>query len=331
MQKYICSLCNYESNDKSNFRKHKKSTKHATLNDQLSKLDIDDSKMDKELPPKFNCKCGKVFKYASGLSKHKKKCDKIEMINILEAKADKINKLETKVKQMEKKLNETTKQANNNNNTINVSVKNYIQQNYSDAPHLIQLSDYSPLEKQYERKNEDEDDDEKCDLATILRYHYKNKQLHCYLGNFIIKNYKKNDPKKQSIWNSDIARLTYIIKELLANKKSCWIHDPKGIKTKNYIIDPLLNHVRYYCLTYLENNEFDKSKKNDIDYCHDTTDLLATLWNIAELIRRGELADDIIKYMAPFFHLNRDDDKLEYDAMKEGNNFLDDVIEIADV
>jgi len=81
----------------------------------------------------------------------------------------------------------------------------------------------------------------------------------------------------------------------------------------------------------LENNEFDKSKKNDIDYCHDTTDLLATLWNIAELIRRGELADDIIKYMAPFFHLNRDDDKLEYDAMKEGNNFLDDVIEIADV
>ena len=304
MKKFECTICNYETYDKSNFRKHKKTTRHLKLsiNDNL-----DNSNDNSEVPPKYNCKCGRKFMYASGLSRHKKNCyginidDKVNMldkINMLEAQLKDYNKFKAEFNYMKKQLYEaktTTKQVNN---TINISVKNYIQQNYSDAPQLLKLNDYTML------KHQDEDDE--YDFANILKYHYINKDLHSYLGDFIIKQYKKEDPSKQSIWNSDVSRLTYIIKELLANKKTCWNHDPKGTKTKNYIITPLLNYVHDYCVNYM--NDFDI--ETDENY---NNSILNILGNIIKLIGDGELANDIVKYIAPYFKLDKDDGKIEYD------------------
>ena len=56
MAKYICKLCNYSTKRKHDYNKHLKTKKHINSN----KI--------------FICECGKVYKYNSGLSKHKNKC-----------------------------------------------------------------------------------------------------------------------------------------------------------------------------------------------------------------------------------------------------------------
>jgi len=57
---YKCEICNYESNDKSNYNRHLKSSTH------IIKMNSDKHKK------VFDCKCGKKFAYLSGLSRHKK-------------------------------------------------------------------------------------------------------------------------------------------------------------------------------------------------------------------------------------------------------------------
>ena len=79
-----------------------------------------------------------------------------------------------------------------------------------NAPPLKKLNNYDAVE------NYDEDDDSTL-IQKLVNYQNQN-LLDQFLGDFIILFYKKEDPAKQSLWSSDVARLTYIIKELLANK-----------------------------------------------------------------------------------------------------------------
>ena len=57
MAKYVCKLCNYSTKRKYDYKKHLKTKKHINMNKT------------------FNCQCGKVYKYRSGLSKHKIRCE----------------------------------------------------------------------------------------------------------------------------------------------------------------------------------------------------------------------------------------------------------------
>ena len=166
MKKFMCNPCNYETNDKSNYRKHKKSNKHLELsfsdNNNLKNISENDNE---KVPGKFDCTCGRKFSYASGLSRHKKECDGINMadeIKMLKAELKDFKMVKAELKDVKKQLNEVTKASLTKqvNNTFNISVKNYIQQNYAEAPHLLKLKDYSLLEKQ--------DEDEEYDFANIL-------------------------------------------------------------------------------------------------------------------------------------------------------------------
>ena len=67
-KKFYCKKCDYSSNRESQWRRHLSTTKH--------KMDNMDNTLDNVKSTKrcFECACGKVYKYNSGLSKHKKKC-----------------------------------------------------------------------------------------------------------------------------------------------------------------------------------------------------------------------------------------------------------------
>jgi hypothetical protein len=67
----------------------------------------------------------------------------------------------------------------------------------------------------------------------------KEKKLIPYLGDIIIKYYKKENPKDQSIWNSDTTRLNYLIRELIDTELT-WTCDKAGLKVNEFIIIPLL-------------------------------------------------------------------------------------------
>ena len=69
-KKYYCEKCDFTSRNKKDFRRHLTTRKH--------KMDNKDKKRITPKNPNNNCYqctvCGKKYKYASGLSKHKKKC-----------------------------------------------------------------------------------------------------------------------------------------------------------------------------------------------------------------------------------------------------------------
>ena len=62
---FICDKCNFITSNKKDYKRHILTPKHINNNN------------DNENSPKtpfYPCLCGKEYKYASGLSAHKKKC-----------------------------------------------------------------------------------------------------------------------------------------------------------------------------------------------------------------------------------------------------------------
>jgi len=63
--KFICTICNYNTSRKSQFERHLLTAKH--------KWNLNDSK---NVPKEMNniCSCGKIYKFDTGYYRHKKKC-----------------------------------------------------------------------------------------------------------------------------------------------------------------------------------------------------------------------------------------------------------------
>jgi len=221
---YECNKCNYKTYDKSNFNKHMKSIKHR----QKSISVVEIAPQDTNDVSKILCSyCKMSFSRKSSLTRHQKVCV---------GKQIEIEKLKVELECM-KSENKELKQyiKNTKPTTYNISVKKLVQQNYPDAPHLAMLENYGVI-----HENED------IDFTRDLIYFYKKNKLNAYLGDIIIKYYKKEDPKDQSLWSTDSSRLKYIIKELIASKKSMWSEDDKGLKINKYIIKPLLKYIHEY-------------------------------------------------------------------------------------
>ena len=272
MSKYECKLCNYITKEKSNLNRHYKSLKHlsnvsentnikSNTKQKASNIIMDSiwipygSHMDheiKEIKQKvYLCNyCNDSFSGANNLARHKKSCGvKKETEREYEIKFREMqNKIDMLEKSNEHQLEETKYYKNLLNEAgglVNKSVSalTYVVNNYDGAPAIktITIQDIDTF-----------DNTEQKIVETVLS-HYKHKTLSKYLGDIILKLYKKDDPKSQSIWNTDDNRLTYLIKELLNNKSSNWIVDKKGIKTQIYLIDPLLAHIKSLLVSYQTN------------------------------------------------------------------------------
>ena len=135
---------------------------------------------------------------------------------------------------------------------------------------------------------------------------YEKNTLDRYLGKIIIKTYKKKNPKKQSIWSSDTSRLTYVVRELFANKKIDWTIDKKGVKAKNYIINPLLKHIKQLLQEYIK--IYSITERDEIDMRDYAPKLhkMNKMTQIMQSIDNGKLAENVLNHIAPEFYLNKD-------------------------
>ena len=311
---YTCELCNYKTDNKSNLNRHLKSKLHEEKSGEMDDSDLVVSKTPQNSSDHTNnliCPfCKMTFSRSSNLTRHKQKCTDKNME--IREKDKEIQLLKHHIEQLNQMIQNNKPISNNShsNNTYNISVKNYIQQNYPDAPPLQKLNDYSLL------------DDDISHLTDNLVYNFNHKQLDKYVGEFLVKYYKKEDSTQQSIWNSDVSRITYLIKELLGNKKSIWNHDYKGVKTKEYIITPLLKYIKDYIHEYL-NTDF----KADLytysqQECEKFVQKQLTLGFILQYIDTN-LADDVVKYIAPKFKLK----KLNNENFANNDQSRDDLIE----
>ncbi|ARF08938.1 hypothetical protein Catovirus_1_988 [Catovirus CTV1] len=366
--KFVCSLCNYSTNDQANFNKHKKSKKHVEKSNKVMKSTSPDSLLTPEglskdshrlhinnnsnsLPnDKINTKsykcpnCEIYFSKSCNLSRHLKNCN-IKNIKSIEKEFEekiKENQYQNKLKLLEEKLNSYEIEKSNLQSKYNileskcnllenendfhkqlinaaggmlqksVNTMTFLLLNYDNAPLLKQLPDYSMLSKDTETL-----------IKELIHYHNKG-TFDKFIGDFIVKQYKKNDPELQALWSSDTERLNYFIRELVKHKdsvnndanntplksslsddKAKWIMDKKGIKVSNYIIEPLLDYIQKIGMDYI--NTVGKNIDNMKPPQHNkaVNDMLA----IGEIncgIKNKSLAKGINKYIAPHFYLNKD-------------------------
>ena len=122
---FTCEYCDFKCTKKSNYLCHIKTKKH---ND--NKMITNDNKLQQK-NAECICKCGNVYKYMSGLSRHKKQCSFIDKINKEIPQIIESNVITTELIMELIKDNKEMKQiisdlVSDQNNTINTLIKNGI-------------------------------------------------------------------------------------------------------------------------------------------------------------------------------------------------------------
>jgi len=321
--KFTCETCNYSTDTKFCYQKHLTTKKHQ---ENENKEKISTFEHTSQIPStvfKTSNKihkciyCAEIFSNSSSLTRHKKICpekDNNEMkykheIELLNAQVQKFSSLYEQEKQSKQNLEKDNKYLKTLVNSAGLIIKtsvstlNYITTNYKDAPILKALNDYSAIE--YEENNDE------FNLMDTLILHHDNGTLDRYIGDFIIKTYKKEDPTQQSIWNSDSARLTYVIREII-NKNPEWKTDKKGVSTKKYIIDPLLKYINKIVGEYIcDNADLSPYSCEPRWKLKIQIDKLNSAAKIRYNINNKFLVADVLKYIAPHFYLNKTDQLIE--------------------
>lgn len=264
--KFICVKCNYSTNSKKDYNKHCTTKKHKKSHNKEKNIEIVD----------FPCPyCGKIYKFRSGVSRHKKKC---KYINIKTVEKDNIdtklslkdNKLSSSKKEIltdlfqeqQKQMNETInllkesiktnanmipKIGNNNNNTISINL--FLNQECKNA---MNLTDFI---EQLQVSLEDLD-------------YSKNNGFVAGVTNIFTKQLKDMDPKDRPIHCSDSKRLQFYIKD-----------DDKWAKDNNsHKIDQTINNIKLkqtYKLTEWE--KLHPNYQNSPELLHEWQMMLASM------------------------------------------------------
>jgi hypothetical protein len=75
---FYCKNCDYSTSKKSSYDKHLLTSKHTNV---AQKIHVDAEKCPIVALNSYKCSCDKIFKYHSGLWRHKKLCDQIQQHN----------------------------------------------------------------------------------------------------------------------------------------------------------------------------------------------------------------------------------------------------------
>ncbi len=292
MTLYECIYCLKNFKKKSNYSDHIKTLKHNEiilnkLND-LKKQNIELHKENILLKTENIYKSKELENYKNSIEKLNKDNDsvKLEKIELL----SKFNEQQNEV------LNKIL--DSNNNNRIekydkNVSSLTYANTHFSNAPPLFKIDNFRINDYDYNIKEEKEK------LLNIIMNYHENKILHKLLGDHIIKFYKKTDQTQQSFHSTDCSRLTYIVKELIEDVNK-WIQDKNGIIISNKIIKPLIDK----CVELLM--EFQTKLTQELIIDMDKIDKrIYSILDIISSIDKGELADEVNKYIAPYFTVTK--------------------------
>lgn len=255
--KYTCNWCNFASNDSGAWCRHKKSIKHQ----KSENLYI-------EKQEKFN------LKESDEIKQLKDTINTIEKGNLQKLLEEQKNNYENQIKQlkkfyddqkitMEKTIDRYEDQVKHYRQIIDgvggivkksMSTISYLIENYNQAPQLTKLSDYSVIITQSEEK-----------FVKELIYYKKKDQLHKYLGNFIIKMYKKKNPKDQSIWNTDCDRLSYLIRDMMCTSNNIILEEIDELEDiKELDSSDEINQIKINTLNKKSNKTNNKQKNKSI-------------------------------------------------------------------
>jgi len=327
---YYCEFCNYSTENQGNFSHHKKTKKHIknldinNLNKTTCSINsiyvANNATSNEEKTTYFQCKnCEKKFKHHSSFYRHNKNCiienDTIKNLQlqlILEKKEKEfIEKMEKDKSELLKEKTELLNNFMNNANillnkatdntkitaqviqNVSMSALKYANEKFTEAPALLPIENFSINDLKINSK------EDRAQLVETLIYNAKNKSLDKLLGNHIIKYYKKQDPKEQTFHTTDCSRLNYIVRELIENAL-IWSIDKNGIKICSSIIKPLIEK----CMEILLDHQKELLKELGRGNLNKQKDIEIII-ELLILIDKGSLENDINKYIAPYFNLEK--------------------------
>ena len=227
---FCCKKCGFTSRNKKDYTRHLSTTKHKMDN-------MDNTKSNAKNPRRvFECVCGKIYKYNSGLSKHRKKCaltSKEENIKNMESttassstavSAEMLNKLVEQNNTLMEKVIELSKDrqvinyqnCGNKKMTINVFLN-------QECKNAMNLTDFV--------------ENVKVSLEDL-----KYTQEHGYIkgiSNIFAKNLQDLDPKERPIHCSDKKRLQFYVKE-----EDKWEKDMANAKINKTIEDITIKQIK---------------------------------------------------------------------------------------
>jgi len=230
-KKFCCKKCGFTSRNKKDYTRHLLTAKH--------RMDNMDNIADNKKNPRreFECNCGKVYKYNSGLSKHKKRClqppdpNKNIKLGISPTSqsngaisAEMLNKLVEQNNTLIEKVIELSKDrqiinyenCGNKKMTINV----FLNQECNNAMNLTDFVDNVKVSLE--------------DLNYTTEHGYIKG-----ISNIFVKNLQHLDPKERPIHCSDKKRLQFYVRE--ENK---WKKDMTNAKINKTIEDITVKQIK---------------------------------------------------------------------------------------
>ena len=335
---YFCNACNYKTSYSGNFTNHKKTQKHLHLlalkkecadPTTIAEISLELAQISSKLASNANenysfeniqcVYCKSSFKHKSSLSRHKKTCKITEKdFNIEKEKEYKLKlelaEKETAIfKKLEKEKSDMLNNFMNNANillnkaqdnakistqviqNVSMSAIKYANEKFKNTPALAPLNNFNINNLDFDNDNEKD----KKQLIEVLIYNVKQKSLDKLLGDHIISNYKKDNPADQVFHATDCSRLNYIVRELIENELT-WSIDKNGIKICSSIIKPLIKICSSLLLEHQKTllqimNNGDYSKQYEVEI----------IINLIMSIDSGLLENEINKYIAPYFNLDK--------------------------
>ena len=135
----------------------------------------------------------------------------------------------------------------------------------------------------------------------------QNGSLYKFIGNFIIKKYKKKDIMEQSMFSTDSSRSNFIYSALDKDNKAVWKKDPKGLKIGSITLD----NVSMYIQDIIGEEQLKMVKTLGKLSKHEVlklSDVISTCNKINRRIRHNnELKNKIVAYLSANFGLDERD------------------------
>ena len=301
---HICDICEYKTDRQLNYAKHLETKKHK-VNVILASKKSD--MLIKQNPCDY-CKIN--FKNDKSLIKHIKLCLKnpnnklCQYCNqVFNKENNYLNHIEictqNKILELENKIEEMKKYSLNNSNRTNNSITTYNCLNlyFNDAPEIKQIDNFNIYNKKALNA------DGQLKFLDELIYYNEHKMLPKFIGDHIIKIYKKDNIEDQSVWNSDTARLNYMIKKAFENG---WCADKKGTKFVKIGIEPLLKFIESDVneqIRLLAIKSRDGNLSNIQSYAMNKK--CEKLNEVITKIQSSKLSNEILIYISPHFHINK--------------------------
>jgi hypothetical protein len=314
---YKCDTCMFKDKLKHNYERHLKTPKHLINTKEKEKEKTN-------LENRTCIYCKKIFGKPHDMKRHQISCTaKIEhdmcekYEKIMNDKIDKlITKYETdnmcdklisknRIGRLQQTVITTQKEntylkslIDNNNYKIQaMSTFKYVMNTYKDSPELSSLDNYNGIHIGCQNNDE---------IAELFGKKYRKNNLYIHIGDFIVKQYKCRDAKQQSIWNCDINRCIFMIRELIDDDQIIWQKDLKGIKTRKYIIDPILKYIEEILTNYLRtfNDKFEEVEAIQGQQFTKYRKYQYSTEQILNRLKYNKIHKRILIYISPHFNID---------------------------